>query len=99
MNLNIALLPGDGVGPEVVAQAVKCLQAVEETFNHRFVPREALVGAAAITKKGRALPEQTLNLCREADAILLGTLGDPRYENNQADQRPQQALLDLRKNL
>jgi 3-isopropylmalate dehydrogenase len=100
MNLNIALLPGDGVGPEVLAQAVKCLQAVEETFNHHFVYKEAPVGAIAIQKKGNPLPDNTLKLCKEADAVLFGAIGDPKYDNDpNAKVRPEQGLLKLRKEL
>lgn len=100
MNLNIALLPGDGVGPEVLAQAVKCLQAVEETFNHQFNYKEAPVGAVAIDKKGKPLPESTLRLCKEADAVLFGAIGDPKYDNDpEAKVRPEQGLLELRKEL
>lgn len=100
MNLNIALLPGDGIGPEVLAQAVKCLQAVEETFSHNFIYKEALVGAIAIDKKGNPLPDNTLKLCREADAVLFGAIGDPKYDNNpNANVRPEQGLLKLRKEL
>lgn len=100
MNLNIALLPGDGIGPEVLAQAVKCLQAVEETFNHNFIYKEALVGAIAIDKKGNSLPDNTLKLCREANAVLFGAIGDPKYDNNpNAKVRPEQGLLKLRKEL
>ncbi|TMU56767.1 3-isopropylmalate dehydrogenase [Flagellimonas algicola] len=100
MNLNIALLPGDGIGPEVLAQAVKCLQAVEETFNHQFIYREAVVGAIAIDRKGNPLPDTTLNLCKEADAVLFGAIGDPKYDNDpNAKVRPEQGLLKLRKEL
>ncbi|WP_431121482.1 3-isopropylmalate dehydrogenase [Flagellimonas flava] len=100
MNLNIALLPGDGIGPEVLAQAVKCLQAVEETFNHQFIYREAAVGAVAIDRKGSPLPDTTLNLCKEADAVLFGAIGDPKYDNDpNAKVRPEQGLLKLRKEL
>ncbi|WP_420601999.1 3-isopropylmalate dehydrogenase [Flagellimonas sp.] len=100
MNLNIALLPGDGVGPEVLAQAVKCLQAVEETFNHDFIYREAPVGAFAIDKKGSPLPDKTLQLCKDADAVLFGAIGDPKYDNDpNARVRPEQGLLRLRKEL
>ncbi len=77
MNLKIALLPGDGIGPEVTAQAVKCLQAVEETFGHRFRFTEAAVGAVAIERTGDPLPPETLKLCRQSDAILFGAIGDP----------------------
>ena len=100
MNLNIALLPGDGVGPEVLNQAVKCLQAVEETFNHTFIYKEAPVGATAIDKTGNPLPDQTLNLCKDADAVLFGAIGDPKYDNDpSAPVRPEQGLLKLRKEL
>jgi 3-isopropylmalate dehydrogenase len=100
MHLNIALLPGDGIGPEVLAQAVKCLQAVEETFNHTITFKEAPVGAIAIEKKGTPLPEETLSLCQEADAVLFGAIGDPKYDNNpDAKIRPEQGLLQLRKAL
>jgi 3-isopropylmalate dehydrogenase len=100
MNLKIALLPGDGVGPEVVAQAVKCLQAVEETFNHHFTYTEAAVGAIAIDRNNDPLPTETLELCRESDAILFGAIGDPKYDNDPtAKIRPEQGLLRLRKEL
>lgn len=100
MNLKIALLPGDGIGPEVTAQAVKCLQAVEETFGHRFHFSEAAVGAVAIDKTGDPLPEATLALCRKSDAVLFGSIGDPKYDNNpDAAVRPEQGLLRLRKEL
>nr|WP_299068717.1 3-isopropylmalate dehydrogenase [uncultured Allomuricauda sp.] len=100
MNLNIALLPGDGIGPEVLRQAVKCLQAVEETFNHNFIYKEALVGAIAIHKKGSPLPDTTLKLCKEADAVLFGAIGDPKYDNDPNSKvRPEQGLLTLRKEL
>ena len=100
MNLNIALLPGDGIGPEVTAQAVRCLEAVEEAFGHHFVFKEAAVGAIAIDKTGNPLPDGTLQLCKEADAVLFGAIGDPKYDNNpKAKVRPEQGLLRLRKEL
>ncbi|MDT0607317.1 3-isopropylmalate dehydrogenase [Croceitalea rosinachiae] len=100
MNLNIALLPGDGIGPEVLDQAVKCLQAVEETFNHNFTYKEASVGAIAIDKTGTPLPKKTLDLCKNADAVLFGAIGDPKYDNNPTVKvRPEQGLLQLRKEL
>ena len=100
MKLKIALLTGDGIGPEVTAQAVKCLQAVEETFGHEFTFTEAPVGAVAIDKTGEPLPEATLNLCRESDAVLFGAIGDPKYDNDpNAAVRPEQGLLRLRKEL
>lgn len=100
MTLKIALLPGDGVGPEVLAQAVKCLQAVEETFNQHFIFKEAPVGAIAMDKQGVPLPESTLKICSESDAVLFGAIGDPKYDNDpDAKIRPEQGLLQLRKEL
>jgi 3-isopropylmalate dehydrogenase len=100
MKLKIALLPGDGIGPEVTAQAVKCLQAVEESFGHEFTFTEAAVGAVAIEKTGDPLPEETLALCRESDAVLFGAIGTPEYDNDpNAKVRPEQGLLRLRKEL
>ncbi|MFT0715448.1 3-isopropylmalate dehydrogenase [Flagellimonas lutimaris] len=100
MTLKIALLPGDGVGPEVLAQAVKCLKAVEETFNQHFIFKEAPVGAIAMDKTGVPLPDTTLTLCKESDAVLFGAIGDPKYDNDpDAKVRPEQGLLQLRKEL
>ncbi len=100
MNLKIALLPGDGIGPEVLAQSVKCLQAIEETFNHHFIYTEASVGAIAIDKTGNPLPDDTLQLCKDSDAVLFGAIGAPKYDNDpNAKVRPEQGLLKLRKEL
>ncbi|MDF7810278.1 3-isopropylmalate dehydrogenase [Hymenobacter sp. YC55] len=96
----IAVLPGDGIGPEVCRQAVKVLQAVAERFGHRFEMRNHLMGACAIDATGDPLPEATLTACREADAVLLGAIGDPKYDNDpSAKVRPEQGLLRLRKSL
>ncbi len=100
MNLNITLLPGDGIGPEVLAQAVKCLQAVEETFGHNFTYTEASIGAVAMDQTGHPLPEETLEICRSSDAILFGTIGTLKYDDNpDAKVRPEQGLLQLRMEL
>lgn len=100
MQLNIAVLGGDGIGPEVIAQAVKCLKAVEETFNHQFTFTKAPVGAVAIAKTGQPLPEATITICKESDAILFGAIGALKYDNNpEASVRPEQALFQLRKEL
>ncbi|MGB7395389.1 MAG: 3-isopropylmalate dehydrogenase [Pricia sp.] len=100
MQLKIALLGGDGIGPEVLAQSVKCLKAIEDTFNHRFIYQEAPVGAIAITSTGKPLPNETLELCRDSDAILFGAIGALEYDNNpEAKVRPEQGLLKLRKEL
>ncbi len=100
MNLEIAVLSGDGIGPEVNSQAVSILQIIAEKFNHKFKFEEALVGAIAIDKTGNPLPNETLDLCKKADAVLFGAIGDPKYDNNpNAKIRPEQGLLKLRKEL
>lgn len=102
MNLKIAVLSGDGIGPEVVLQAKKALYAISVMFDHEFIFEDALMGAIAIDKTGVALPEQTLNLCLNTDAVLLGTIGDGNaaYDNNPDSQkRPSQGVLRLRKEL
>lgn len=96
----IAVLPGDGIGPEVCRQAVKVLEAVAERFGHQFALETHLMGACAIDATGDPLPETTLTACREADAVLLGAIGDPKYDNDpSAKVRPEQGLLRLRKSL
>lgn len=100
MKLNIAVLSGDGIGPEVTEQARKVLDAVAYKFNHTFLYKEALVGAIAIDKTGDPLPEETLRVCYDTDAVLFGAIGDPKYDNNpSAKVRPEQGLLKLRKSL
>ncbi len=95
----IAILPGDGVGPEVVAEGVRCLQAVAQRFNHQFELQEARVGGAALDADGDPLPAATLELCRRADAILLGAIGGTKWSSPDAKQRPEQGLLRLRREL
>ena len=100
MKLHIAVLPGDGIGPEVIAQAVKVLKAIGMEFGHVFSFEYGLVGSVAISKTGTALPEETLSLCKKADAILFGAIGDPTYNYDpKAAVRPEQGLLNLRKEL
>lgn len=100
MKKKIAVLPGDGVGPEVVDQAVKVLDAVADRFDHFFEYCYADVGAVAIDHHGDPLPEMTLETCREADAVLFGAIGHPKYDNDpNASVRPEQGLLRLRKGL
>jgi 3-isopropylmalate dehydrogenase len=97
MHKKIAVLPGDGIGPEIVAQAVKTLDAVCRKFGHSFEYEEAVVGAAAIDKTGDPYPESTHRTCLEADAILFGAIGDPKYDNDpSAKVRPEQGLLRMR---
>ena len=100
MNLKIAVLSGDGIGPEVILQAKKALYAIGVVYDHEFVFEDALIGAIAIEKTGNPLPEQTLNLCLNTDAVLFGAIGDPIYDNDPtAKIRPELGLLKLRKEL
>jgi len=100
MNKRIAVLPGDGIGPEVTAVAVKVLQKIAQVFNHQFDFEEGLVGAIAIDKTGNPFPDATLHLCQSADAILFGAIGHPKYDNDPtAPVRPEQGLLAMRKAL
>ena len=100
MNVKIAVLPGDGIGPEVTEQAVKVLNAIAINFNHKFSYTYADVGAIAIDNYNDPLPESTLQICKKNDAILFGAIGDPKYDNDpSAKIRPEQGLLKLRKEL
>lgn len=100
MKKTIALLPGDGVGPEVVAEGVKVLKKIAEKFNHQFDFKDGLIGAAAIDKVGNPFPKETQELCEASDAILFGAIGDPKYDNDpKAKVRPEQGLLAMRKHL
>ena len=100
MNLNIAILSGDGIGPEIINEALKITQAVADKFNHKLVYKHALTGAAAIEAVGDPYPEETHVLCMASDAVLFGAIGDPKYDNNpSAKVRPEQGLLSMRKKL
>ncbi len=100
MKRHIAVLPGDGIGPEVTSQAVKVLKKIAEKFNHQFEFQEGVFGASAIDQTGNPLPNTTLELCNSSDAILFGSIGDPKYDNDpKAKVRPEQGLLKLRKSL
>ena len=100
MKLKIAVLPGDGIGPEVTNQAIKTLKAIASEFNHSFTFTNADVGAIAIDKYNDPLPDDTLALCKSSDAILFGAIGHPKYDNDpSAKVRPEQGLLKLRKEL
>ncbi|MFC7669049.1 3-isopropylmalate dehydrogenase [Hymenobacter humi] len=100
MSKRIVVLPGDGIGPEVCGEAVRVLKAVAERFGHHFHFDYHLMGAGAIDATGSPLPEATLAACHRADAVLLGAIGDPKYDNNPAAKvRPEQGLLQLRKSL
>src|SRR5664280_2040957 len=100
MDFKIAVLPGDGIGPEIIDQAKKIIDAVGVRFNHTFNFKHGLVGAIAIDKTGNPLPEETLDLCKSSDAVLFGAIGDPKYDNDpSAKVRPEQGLLAMRKEL
>lgn len=96
----IAVLPGDGIGVEIVPEAVKVLNAVAAKYGHQFSYQEALVGGAAIDATGHPLPDETLKICMESQAVLLGAIGGPKWENIPTHLRPEiGGLLPLRKNL
>ena len=99
MEYRIAVLPGDGVGPEVVAEGVKVLHIIAELYDMRFTLQHGLVGGAAIDALGDPLPEATLQLCRESDAVLFGSVGGPKWDALPADKRPERGLLRLRQTL
>lgn len=95
----LAVLPGDGIGPEVVAEALKVIRKTEELFGYRIETEQALFGGIAIDEKGTPLPQETLDLCRASDAVLLGAVGGPKWDNNPHELRPETGLLGLRKAL
>lgn len=100
MKLNIAVLAGDGIGPEISKQGVAVMAAVCKKFGHEVNFTEALVGAAAINAVGDPFPDDTYNICKEADAVLFSSVGDPKFDNNpNATIRPEQGLLAMRKKL
>ncbi|NNU83185.1 3-isopropylmalate dehydrogenase [Geobacillus sp. BMUD] len=98
-NYRIAVLPGDGIGQEVTAGAVEVLKAVGIRFGHEFTFEYGLIGGAAIDETGTPLPEETLRLCRESDAVLLGAVGGPKWDDNPPHLRPERGLLAVRKQL
>ncbi|MBB6330157.1 3-isopropylmalate dehydrogenase [Chryseobacterium sediminis] len=96
----IAVLPGDGIGPEIISESIKILDVIAEAFQCKFHFDYGLIGAEAIFKTGNPLPEETLKICKESDAVLFGAIGDPVFDNNpEAKVRPEQGLLKLRKEL
>ena len=100
MEIKIALLAGDGIGPEVIDQAVKVCDAVARKFNHEITWMPALTGAAAIDAVGDPYPDETHEICLQADAVLFGAIGHPKYDNDPgAKVRPEQGLLKMRKKL
>ncbi|MRX74214.1 3-isopropylmalate dehydrogenase [Bacillus lacus] len=99
MKKKIAMLPGDGIGVEVAEAAAIVLKAIEQQFGHAFEMEIGLIGGSAIDDSGNPLPEETLKLCRESDAIFLGAVGGPKWDSNPVGLRPETGLLGLRKTL
>ncbi|MBA7552425.1 3-isopropylmalate dehydrogenase [subsurface metagenome] len=100
MNIKIALLSGDGIGPEIISQVVKVVEAIAGKFNHKIRYEEGLVGAIGIDKTGNPFPDETFELCKRSDAVLFGAIGDPKYDlDPKAFIRPEQGLLAMRKKL
>ncbi len=99
MEARIATLPGDGIGAEVLGESVKILQTAANKYGHTLAFEDGLIGGCAIDATGAALPEHTLEACRDADGVLLGAVGGPRWSDPLADVRPEQGLLELRQSL
>lgn len=99
MDIKIALVKGDGIGPDIIDEAVKVLDKVAQKFNHKIEYKEALAGGAAIDEVGHPLPQESLDICNSCDSVLLGAVGGPKWDNVDSDLRPEKALLGLRSNL
>src|ERR1700761_1099837 len=99
MKLRIAVLAGDGIGPEVTREAVQIMKAVAEFGGHEFTFTEALIGGVAITASGTPLPQSTIDVCLESDAVLLGAVGDNKFNHLRPDKRPEAGLLQIRQEL
>lgn len=97
MKATITLLPGDGVGPEITQSALTVLSKISSQYGHEFVYHEALIGGDAIDKTGTALPDETITLAEQSDAVLLAAVGGPKWDNPTAPVRPEQGLLKIRK--
>jgi len=99
MNFNITLLPGDGIGPEVIAEAVRVLDVISSKYSHTFSYQERLMGGCSIDKYGTSLTDETLADCQASDAVLFGAVGGPKWDDPNAKDRPERGLLALRKGL
>ena len=100
MDYKIGVIKGDGIGPEIVTEAMKVMDAVGTKFGHKFNYTEVLMGACAIDATGTPLPDETLEVCKNSDAVLFGAIGHPKYDNDpNAKVRPEQGLLKIRKEL
>jgi 3-isopropylmalate dehydrogenase len=96
VQFEITVLPGDGIGPDVITEGIKVLEAIAKRFNHQFNLKEGLVGGAAIDAEGTALSDTTLQMCRQADAVLLGAVGGPKWDDPLGKVHPEDGLLRLR---
>lgn len=96
---NIALIPGDGIGPEIVNGAVTVLDAVSKKYNHKFNYTEVYMGGCAIDKYGVPLPDETVEICKKSDSVLLGAVGGPKWDSVPSEKRPEKGLLGIRKAL
>src|SRR5512143_1836217 len=99
MRLRVLVLPGDGIGPEVTAQAVAVLRRVAARFGHDLETTDGLIGGAAIERAGAPLPDETRRAAESTDATLLGAVGSPGFDHLPPDRRPERGLLDLRQAL
>ena len=96
MNYNIAVVKGDGIGPEIVSEAMLVLDKVGEKFGHKFNFQEVLAGGCSIDKNGIPLTDETIEICKKADSVLLGAVGGPKWDEVPSEKRPEKALLGLR---
>ncbi len=99
MNYKIAVVPGDGIGPEVVGQALRVLDKIGEKYGHTFEYTKVLAGGCAIDAAGKCLPQETIDTCKASDAVLLGAVGGWKWDTLPGSERPEMALLGLRKEL
>lgn len=99
MQKHIAVIPGDGIGPEIVAEAVKVLDVIAEKYHHEFTYTNVLAGGCAIDAYGKSLPEESLQACLDSDSVLLGAVGGPKWDNVDPSIRPEKALLGIRKEM
>ena len=97
--MKIAVIPGDGIGPDIVRQAYKVLDSVSKVYNMKFEFQEVSMGGAAIDQFGKPLPEETLNVCKNSDAVLLGAVGGEKWDTLPGHLRPEAGLLAIRKGL
>ncbi|HCT63920.1 MAG TPA: 3-isopropylmalate dehydrogenase [Lachnospiraceae bacterium] len=98
-SFNLAVIKGDGIGPEIVDEALKVLEAIGEKYDHKFNFTEVAAGGCAIDCCGQCLPKETVDICKASDSVILGAVGGPKWDNVPGDQRPERALLGLRENL